>query len=126
MAHLLLKHDVQDMQLVNGAEERIGRVDALVLAWDKGAPLRVKSILVGGPVRQSRVGGWARLVGRVIRRIGSGHEKEVSEIPFSAVRRIADSIVVDVDEKAMPSEHVERWLCERIVRPIPGSEGDRK
>jgi sporulation protein YlmC with PRC-barrel domain len=126
MSYLLLKHDVQDMQLVNRADERIGRVDALVLEWGRGEPLRVKTILVGGPVRQQRIGGWARLLGRVMRRIGGGNERGVSAIPFAAVRRIADSIVVDVDDAAMPSEHLERWLCERIVRPIAGADGERK
>lgn len=126
MSYLRLKHDVQDMQLVNGADEKIGRVDALVLEWEKGEPLRVRTVLVGGRVRQERIGGWARWLGRVLRLIGGAHEKGVSEIPFSAVRRIADTIVVDVDDTAMPSEHLERWLCERIVRPIPGSEGEHK
>ena len=126
MSYLLLKHDVQDMQLVNSADEKVGRVDAVVLEWDSGTPLRVKTLLVGGPVRQERIGGWARWLGRMRRHFGGTVEQGLSRIPFSAVRRIADVIVVDVDEKAMPSEHVERWLCERIVRPLAGSEGERK
>jgi sporulation protein YlmC with PRC-barrel domain len=126
MPHLLLKHDVQDMQLCNGAGEKIGRVDALVLEQVEGQPLRVRTILVGGPIRQQRIGGWARWLGRLLRSIRASHHNGVSEIPFSTVRRIADSIVVDIDEASMPSEHVERWLCERIVRPLAGAEGERK
>ena len=125
MQRLLLKHDVLDMQLCNGLGDKIGRVDALVLELVRGQPPRVKSILIGGPARQERVGSWARWLGRVMRGVGGTHERGLSEIPFSAVRRIGDSIFVDVDEKTLPSEHIERWLCERVVRRIPGAEGDR-
>lgn len=126
MQRLLLRHDVLDMQLCNGQGEKIGRVDALVLELVDGQPLRVKTIHVGGPARQDRMGAWARVLGRALRSLGGGQETGISEIPFSAVRKIGDSIVVDVDEKTLPSEHIERWLCERVVRRIPGSEGDRK
>jgi len=126
MRRLHLVHDVSDMQLCNGAGEKIGRVDAVVLEHTSGEPLRVKTILVGGEARQERVGGWSQWLGRLLRHVGGTHERGLSEIPFSAVRRIGDSIVVDVDEKTLPSEHIERWLCERVMRRIPGSDGDRK
>jgi sporulation protein YlmC with PRC-barrel domain len=126
MQRLLLAHDVGDMQLCDGAGEKIGRVDALVLEWDNGVPLRVKTILVGGPVRQDRIGGLARWLGGALRRLGGTREGGISEIPFSSVRRIGDSIVIDVDERAMPSEHTERWLCDHIVARIPGAEGENK
>ena len=126
MQRLLLTHDVQDMQLCNSAGEKIGRVDALVLELASGEPPRVKTILVGGRARQERVGRWAILLGRLLRGIGGAHQEGLSEIPFAAIQRIGDSIVVDVDEKSLPSEHIERWLCDRIVRPIPGAEGERK
>ena len=126
MQRLLLQHDVQDMQLCNGAGEKIGRVDALVLELRDGQPLRVRTILVGGPVRQARMGAWARWVGRVVRHLARSQAHGVTEIPFSAVQRIGDSVTVDVEAAAMPSEHTERWLCEHVVRRIPGAEGERK
>lgn len=125
MGQLLLVHDVLDIQLVDPLDEKIGRVDALVLEAVAGAPLRVTAILVGGPARQERIGRWAMWLGRLLRGGRQSHAG-LSRIPFAAVRRIAESITVDVDARTLPSEHIERWLCERVVARIPGSEGEQK
>jgi hypothetical protein len=31
-----------------------------------------------------------------------------------------------VSERDLPSEHLERWLGDRVIDRIPGSRGDRK
>ena len=126
MRRLLLVHDVLDLQLLDRHEAKIGRVDALMLVVEVGKPIRVKSILVGGPVRQERVGPWAVWLGRMLRRLSRSTQDGASEIPFAAVRRIADSIELDVDEDELASGHAERWLCDHVVRRIPGAEGERK
>lgn len=126
MRRLLLVHDVMDLQLLDRREAKVGRVDALLLEAVAGKPLRVKSILVGGPVRQERIGRWAQWVGGVLRRLGRSRVDGVSEIPFAAVRRIGDAIEVDVVAESLESEHVERWLCDNVVRRIPGGERDKK
>ena len=126
MRKLMLVHDVLDLQLLDRHDDKIGRVDALMLEVRPGEPLRVKSILVGGPVRQERIGRpavwFAGILGRVARARAGG----VSEIPFAKVRRIADVIAVDVEAETLESEHVERWLSEVIVQRIPGGAGERK
>ena len=126
MRRLLLVHDVLDIQLVDPKDEKIGRVDALVLEATEGAPLIVRTILVGGPARQERIGRWAAWLGRLSR--GGRHSavSGLSAIPFSAVQRIAESITVNVDAGTLPSEHIERWLCDTVVAKIPGSHGDEK
>ncbi|CAN5479910.1 hypothetical protein BH09GEM1_BH09GEM1_29390 [soil metagenome] len=126
MQRLLLVHDVLDKQLCAPQADKIGRVDAIVLELAPGKPPRVKTILVGGPARQERLGRWAQRLGRALRAVGRSTNTGLSEIPFAAVTRIADTIVVDVNAASLPSEHIERWLCERIVRRIPGAEGERK
>lgn len=126
MERLLLVHDVLDLQLRDRQGEKIGRADSIVLEIRDGRPPRVTTILVGGPVRQERVGRAAVWVGRLLRRLSRSKSDGQSEIPFNAVRKIGDTIVVDVAEESLPSEHIERWLCERIVKRIPGSTGDRK
>ena len=126
MRRLLLGHDVLDLQLLDRTGAKIGRVDALMLVVEPGKPVRVKSILIGGPVRQERVGRWAVWLGGMLRRMLRSTKDGASEIPFSAVRRIADSIELDVDEAELESEHAERWLCDHVVRRIPGAEGDQK
>lgn len=126
MRRLLLVHDVLDLQLLDRTEAKIGRVDALMLVVEAGKPVRVKSILLGGPVRQERMGRWATWLGGMLRRAFRPTTDGASEIPFSAVRRIADSIEVDADEDDLESEHAERWLCDHVVRRIPGAEGEEK
>ena len=56
-----------------------------------------------------------------------GHREEYeSRVPFDAVRRIADTIELDVEGDALESMHLERWLATHIVCRIPGASGDRK
>ena len=126
MQRLMLRHDVLDMQLCNLHGEKIGRIDALVLESASGQPLRVTTIVVGGSARLDRMGKWVRWVGRLLRSKVASPGENVSRIPFSAVRRIGDSVYVDVNADLMPSEHLERWLRERVVGRIPGAEGDLK
>ena len=125
MRGLHLVHDVLDIQLVDRTKRKIGRVDGLVLELEHGKPLRVATILVGGSARAQRIGRWMLRLTEAWRRMRN-LEPTVSRIPFAAVRRIAESIEVDVDEETLPSERRERWLREHIVSHIPGAEGDRK
>jgi len=53
-------------------------------------------------------------------------EEHVSRIPFDKVRRIGDTIELDVEERSLDSEHLERWLKEHVVCRIPGAGGERK
>ena len=126
MRRLLLVHDILDLQLLDREETKVGRVDSLVLDVVDGQPPRVKSILVGGPVRQERIGRWAMWLGGALRRIAGSHGGGVSEIPFAAVRRVGNVIAVDVDEKTLDSQSTERWLSENIVCRIPGAKGEKK
>ena len=126
MQRLMLRHDVLDMQLCNLLGEKIGRVDAVVLESVSGQPLRVTAIVVGGSARRDRMGKWVRWLGHLLRGNGASPSEKVSTIPFSAVRRIGDTVDVDVNADLMASEHVERWLREHVVRRIPGADGDRK
>ncbi len=36
------------------------------------------------------------------------------------------AFLMEMTGESLPSEHLERWLSERVVRRIPGAEGDRK
>lgn len=124
---LQLVHDVLDMCLTDRGQAKVGRVDALVLATRPDGRLRVSAILVGGPVRARRMGRIMVWLHEVICRIFRVDSSAgVSEIPFSAVRSIGETIEIDVDGSALPSGHLERWLSQRVIDRIPGSSGDRK
>jgi len=115
-----LVHEVLDSQLVDRRQRKIGRVDELLLAVDDDGPLRVAHILVGGPVRAARIGGWMRVLGRALRGLGGVRRSGVSRISFDDVRRVADCIEVDLDGESLESGHLETWLKEHVVRRIPG------
>jgi sporulation protein YlmC with PRC-barrel domain len=126
MGALHLAHDVLDAQLVDRVQEKIGRVDGLLLELEEGRPPRVATIVIGGAARAERVGRWFVTLRRAWRRMFGQRQEHVSRIPFDKVRRIGDTIELDVDEKTLESEHLERWLKEHVVCRIPGAGGERK
>lgn len=126
MGAVHLTHDVLDAQLVDRVQEKIGRVDGLLLELEEGRPPRVATIVVGGGARAERVGSWFVALRRALRAVFGQREEHVSRIPFAKVRRIGDTIELDVDEHTLESEHLERWLKEHVVCRIPGAGGERK
>jgi len=126
MGAVHLAHDVLDAQLVDRAQEKIGRVDALLLEIEAGRPPRVATIVIGGAARAERVGRWFVAIRRAWRAMFGHREEHVSRIPFDKVRRIGDTIELDVEERSLDSEHLERWLKEHVVCRIPGAGGERK
>ena len=121
MPGLNLVHDVLDLQLVDRALHKVGRVDGLVLTLSDDQPPRVAAILVGGRVRAERIGRWMMLVSRVMRAIARVKREGVSRIPFSAVRCIGDTIRIDVDGNELEADHLENWLKAHVVSRIPGA-----
>jgi len=126
MGAVHLAHDVLDAQLVDRVQEKIGRVDALLLEIEVGRPPRVATIVIGGAARAERVGRWFVAIRRAWRAMFGQREEHVSRIPFDKVRRIGDTIELDVEERSLDSEHLERWLKEHVVCRIPGAGGERK
>ena len=126
MGAVHLAHDVLDAQLVDRVQEKIGRVDALLLEIEAGRPPRVATIVIGGEARAQRVGRWFVALRHAWRAMFGQREEHVSRIPFDKVRRIGDTIELDVEERSLDSEHLERWLKEHVVCRIPGAGGERK
>ena len=126
MGAVHLAHDVIDSQLVDRHREKIGRIDELLLELEDGKPPRVATIVIGGAARARRVGRWMLACHRAVHALFGHREEYESRIPFDAVRRIADTIELDVEGNALESMHFERWLAEHIVCRIPGGSGERK
>jgi sporulation protein YlmC with PRC-barrel domain len=126
MDALSLVRDVLDAQLVDRREEKIGRVDDVLLELRDGEPPMVKMILIGGAVRAERIGRWMSALREAIRVATRQGDDRVSRIPFATVRRIGDTIRLDVDGETLPSGQLERWLVEHVVCRIPGGSGERK
>jgi hypothetical protein len=123
---LRLVHDVLDAQLLDRHERKIGRVDALTLELRDGRPPRVARILTGGPVRAERVGRWMVWISHVKRTLFHIRRPGVDRIPFQKMRRLADTIQLDVDGRELESGHIEGWLADHIICRIPGARKDKR
>lgn len=120
-----LRHDVLDAQLVDRNQENIGRCDTVMLELRDGRPPRVATVLIGGTVRDERIGRWMQALRRLAHGGRHGSDR-VSRIPFAAVQSIGETIQLDVRRDDLPSGNVERWLAEHVVCRIPGSQGKQE
>lgn len=117
-----LGHALLDGQLVDRNGEHVGRCDTLTLELRDGKPPRVAAILVGGQVRDERIGRWMTALTNLF--LGGNRKRSsgVTRIPFAAVRSIGNTIQVDVLRDNLESEHLERWLAKHVIGRIPGGK----
>jgi sporulation protein YlmC with PRC-barrel domain len=126
MGALHLSHDVIDSQLVDRHQEKIGRVDELLLELEEGKPPRITTIVIGGAARARRVGRWMVACRRAMHALFGHREEQESRVPFDAVRCIADTIELDVEGDTLEAMRLERWLATHVICRIPGASGERK
>jgi sporulation protein YlmC with PRC-barrel domain len=126
MGAIHLSRNVIDTQLVDRHQQKIGRIDELLLELEEGKPPRVATIVIGGAARARRVGKWMVACHRAVHALFGQHAEHVSRVPFDAVRCIADTIELDVEGKTLESMQLERWLATHIILRIPGGSGERK
>ena len=126
MGTVHLSRNVIDTQLVDRHQQKIGRIDELLLELEEGKPPRVATIVIGGAARARRVGRWMVACHRAVHALFGQRAERVSHVPFDAVRCIADTIELDVEGKTLESMQLERWLATHIVLRIPGGSGERK
>jgi sporulation protein YlmC with PRC-barrel domain len=126
MGAIHLSRNVIDTQLVDRHQQKIGRIDELLLELEEGKPPRVATIVIGGTARARRVGRWMVACHRAVHALFGEHGEHESRVPFDAVRCIADTIELDVEGKTLESMQLERWLATHIILRIPGGSGERK
>ena len=120
-----LVHDVLDAQLVDRKQQKMGRVDGLVIELRDGEPPRIAELLVGGSVLAERIGRWMVALSRGFSRL-LRIDAEVTRIPFEQVRVIGSCVELDLDARSTNTLRSERWLDEHIVCKIPGGGGPER
>jgi hypothetical protein len=126
MGTVHLSRNVIDTQLVDRHQQKIGRIDELLLELEEGKPPRVATIVISGAARARRVGGWMVACHRAVHALLGQRAEHESRVPFDAVRCIADTIELDVEGNTLESLRLERWLSEHVIGRIPGASGERK
>ena len=124
MSGFNLVHDLLDMQLLDRRQERMGRVDGVVLELRDDAPPRVAAIVAGEGAAARRLGGWAARLGVRLRQLLHLPSPGPAVIPFERVHGIHEIVSVDVDARETPALAVECWLREHVIERIPGG-GDK-
>jgi len=122
MRGVRLVHDVLDCQLVDRTQQKMGRVDGLVLELRDGEPPRVAELLIGGSVQAERIGGWMVALTRTFARL-LHIDSAVTRVPFEKVRVIGSCIELDLDARATNALRTEKWLDDHVVCRIPGGAG---
>lgn len=109
--------DVLDNQIVDRNQNKMGKVDGIVLEIGDDGPPRLAFLEVGSATLarrlNRRLGDW--LAART-RRWGTPFR-----IPWSQVRDVGIDVEVDLDADETPALALERRLRERVVGRIPGA-----
>jgi sporulation protein YlmC with PRC-barrel domain len=117
-----LVRDVLDKQLLGNDEERMGKVDGIVLSLREGQPPRVTFLETGPQVLARRVSRW---LGERIEQLESrwGIRQAPMRIPWEKVRTTGKDVEVEVDAKKSNAFAWERWLRDNVVLKMPGTKG---
>jgi len=121
MARIHLIRDVLDKRVIARQDMPIGRVDGIVLEVREGTAPRVIFLELGAMTLAARLSdGLGRWVGGLKQRLGVGEGQPV-RLPFEKMRSGGLDVKVDMDAEDSGALEWETWLCDRVVRHIPGS-----
>ena len=116
-----LVRDVLDKQVVDKEQNRIGKVDGIVLTLSDDDAPKVAFIEMGSLTLARRLGRhpyrwmlWVRGTA------GAADASGVFRLPWSSVRDVGVDIEVDVDRRETPLERCQDWLRRHVINRIPG------
>jgi sporulation protein YlmC with PRC-barrel domain len=101
-----LVRDLLDKQLVDGGENKIGKVDGLVIEVRDGGPPRIAAIETGAGV--------------VLERLGWRTTRHRYRVAFEKVIDVGVDVTLNVDPQQMPVVQWQDWLRRHVLRWIPG------
>ncbi|PYQ28140.1 MAG: hypothetical protein DMF56_17020 [Acidobacteria bacterium] len=113
--------DVLDQQLIDKHGRKSGKVDGIAIELREGKPPRVAYLDMGTDVLARRLSPrLERWLQRWRARIG--REVVPFQVPWSKVKKVHLTVDADIDAVKEPGYHIERWLAEHVIGPIPGSQ----
>lgn len=113
-----LVRDILDKQIRGRDDEKLGKVDGIVLELREGEPPRVAYIELGSAT-------FARRIGRRFERWAVGLNRRLGvrrpryRIAFDRVTEYEPDVRVDIDAKRSPAFAWERWVREHIIKRMP-------
>ena len=112
--------DVLDKQIVDQQQNKIGRVDGVILEFEEGKQPTIKAIELGFVTQCYRLHPrLGRLVERWERPWTSVEPRY--RITWDKVVPTGNNVTADVDPDSSPALAWERWLRRHIIEKIPGA-----
>lgn len=113
--------DCLDKQLVDKHGRPMGRVDGLVMEWERGRQPQLIYVEVGAVAQWRRTHALlARLVDRAHDWIGVVR-KDPYQIPWAKVVSSGIEVTADVEAEKTSALEWELWLRKKIIMKIPGA-----
>jgi len=110
-----LVRDILDKQIRGRDDEKLGKVDGIVLELRDGEPPRVAYLELGSATIARRIGRrferWAILLNRKL-----GVRRPRYRIAFDRVLDYEVDVQVDIDTKKSPAFAWERWIRTHVFR----------
>jgi hypothetical protein len=113
--------DVLDKKLFDRNNDRMGRVDGLIMQVPQRGQPRITHITIGGRPLAHRIGSRTAAVTRwIAERVGPKRLAPI-RIPWSAVKTAGRDIRLDVDAIESGARAWETWIEKNIIDHIPGA-----
>jgi sporulation protein YlmC with PRC-barrel domain len=117
--HLI--RDVLDKKLFDRNNDRMGRVDGLIMQLPERSQPRITHITIGGRPLAQRIGSrTAALTRKIAEAIGPKRLTPV-RIPWSLVKTAGRDIHLEVDAEESGAMAWEGWIEKHIIDHIPGA-----
>ncbi len=121
MKDVFLIRDLLDTQLIDRDNEKMGRIDGIVLTMDDGGPPRIDHFELGLVVLARRVHPRVESWVQSLRDRWSVRRTARQRVPWSSVLKLeVTQVQVDVKASETPGFDWERWLRKHVVDHIPG------
>ena len=113
--------EILDKQVVDSKDNKMGRVDGVVLELRPGKPPRVTFLEIGAAECTRRLSKIFSAWVASIQRRWKVKEEDPFRIPWSKVLDIGIDVKVDYEAEKTPADAWEKWIRDHIIKKIPGA-----